>query len=223
MGCFDVFRQHNKRVKTNFEKNNEESCIDYIFSNECDLVESVTTIKTTLSDHYILQIDTFTKNQEPYFVQKRWKLGYNIINDPKNSLEISGSIEKVVQNFNDKRLTNNYDIFKVKLRDCLRYLNLRDQKRIRDLLKQSIESDNPRTAQTERLKASFDSIKTFYLDLNCGDPKALKNLLTDFNKNKNISAIMNGNGEVTQDIDEIIDLFREYYSNLYEKEAQKPD
>ena len=91
------------------------------------------------------------------------------------------------------------------------------------MLKQSIESDSTRAAQTERLKASFDSKKTFYLDLNCGDPKALKNLLTDFNKNKNISAIINGNGEVTEDIDEIIDSFREYYSNLYEKEAQKPD
>ena len=128
-----------------------------------------------------------------------------------------------MQNFKEKGLTNNYDIFKAKLRDCLRYLDLRDQKKRRDLLKQSIESDNTRTAQTERLKSSFHSIKNFYLDLNCGDPKALKNLLKDFNKNKSISAIINSNGEVTEDIDEIIDSFTEYYSNLYGKEAQKSD
>ena len=215
MRCFDVFKQHNKRLKTHFgNQNNEESRTDYIFSNESKLVESVTTIKTPLSDHYILQLATFTKNQELYYLQKRWKLGYNFINDPKNLLEISGLIEKVSQNFNEKGLTNNYDINKAKLRDCLRYHNLRDQKRRRDLLKQNIESDNTRTAQTERLKASFHSIKNFYLDLNCGDPKALKNLLTDVNKNKNISAIINGNGGVTEEIDEILDSFTKYYSNL---------
>ena len=54
-------------------------------------------------------------------------------------------------------------------------------------------------------------------------PKALKNLLIEFNKNKNIAAIINGNGEVTDGIDEIIDSFTEYYSNLFGKEAQKPD
>ena len=71
MGCFDVFKQHNKRLKTLFQKkNNEESRIDYVFSNECDLVERVTTIKTPLSDHYILQLDTFTNKQEPCYVQK---------------------------------------------------------------------------------------------------------------------------------------------------------
>ena len=157
MACFDVFKQ-NKRLKTHCEKNNEESRIDYIFSNECDLVESVKTIKTPLSDHYILQLNTFTKNQDPCYRQKRWKLGYNIINDPKNLLETSALIKKVVQSLNEEELTNNYDIFKAKLMDWLRYLDLRDQKRRRDLLKQSIESDNTRTAQIERLKASFHSI-----------------------------------------------------------------
>ena len=212
-----------KDLKHILKKNNEESRIDYIFSNKCDLVDSVKTIKTPLSDHYILQLNTFTKNQDPCYVQKRWKLGYNIINDTKNSLEISTSIKKVVQIFNEEELTNNYDIFKAKLRDFLRYLDLRDPKRRRDLLKQSIESGNTRTAQTERLKASFHSIKNFCQDLNCGDPKALKNLLKDFNKNKSVTAIRNGTGETTEDIDEIVDSFTEYYSNLYGKAAQKPD
>ena len=64
MGCFDVFKQQKKRFETHFEKKtNEESCIDYIFSNENDLVESVAAIKTLLSDHYILQLDTFTKTK----------------------------------------------------------------------------------------------------------------------------------------------------------------
>ena len=66
-------------------------------------------------------------------------------------------------------------------------------------------------------------MKNFYLGLNCGDPKALKNLLTDFNKNKNIAAIINGNSDVTEDFDKKIDSFTEYYVNLYGKEAQKLD
>ena len=73
------------------------------------------------------------------------------------------------------------------------------------------------------MKASFHSIKNFYLDLNCGDPKALKNILTDFKKNKNISAIINSNGEVIEDIDEILDSFTKYYSDLYGNAAQNPD
>ena len=47
--------------------------------------------------------------------------------------------------------------------------------------------------------------------------------MKDFNKNKKIAAIINGNGDVTEDIDEKSDSFTEYYGNLYVKEAPKPD
>ena len=52
--------------------------------------------------------------------------------------------------------------------------------------------------------------------------KLSKIFLTDFNKNNNISAIINGNGKVTEDIDEILDSFAKINSKLYGKEAQKP-
>ena len=52
-----------KDLKHILNKNNEESRFEYIFSHECDIVESVTIIRTPLSVHYIVQLATFTKNQ----------------------------------------------------------------------------------------------------------------------------------------------------------------
>ena len=135
---------------------------------------------THLSDHYFLQLDTFTRNQEPCYVQKRWKLGHNIIKDPKNLLEISGLFERVFQSFNENGLTNNYYIFKAKLRDCLRYLHIRDRKWRWDLLKQSIECDYNRAAPTERLKASFHSIKNFLSRSELWRPKSSQKSFNGF-------------------------------------------
>ena len=50
--------------------------------------------------------------------------------------------------------------------------------------------------------------------------KLPKIFLTDLNKS--IFAIINGNGKVTEDIDEILDSFAKTNINLNGKEAQKP-
>ena len=99
----------------------------------------------------------------------RSNLEYNVINDPKNPLEISSKIAIVFQNFIEKLLTNNYDNFEAKLRDYLRYFDKNDLKMRKVFLKQIIENDNNRAAQIESLNATFHSTKSFYLDLNYGD------------------------------------------------------
>ena len=69
------------------------------------------------------------------------------------------------------------------------------------------------------LRTKFKSIRGFYLDLNHGDSGALKSLLSYFKVNKSIKQIKLKSGEISNDIDEILNEFSSFYSNIYYKKT----
>ena len=69
------------------------------------------------------------------------------------------------------------------------------------------------------LRTKFKSIRGFYLDLNHGDSGALKSLLSYFKVNKSIKQIKLKSGEISNDIDEIMNEFSSFYSNIYFKKT----
>ena len=65
------------------------------------------------------------------------------------------------------------------------------------------------------LRTKFKSIRGFYLDLNHGDSGALKSLLSYFKVNKSIKQIKLKSGEISYDIDEILNEFSSFYLLLF--------
>lgn len=234
IGCFDLFKLRGKLDFTHFDKKSKtHSRLDYIFCNRIDEIANVNTLYAHYSDHRILNAcfenenNTMNRNGQSY-----WKLHYNVVKTCNEHEKLQKSLLGLSEMTLNLPITSSYDKFKATMRDWLRFLCIKGNKHLNDLDKSSTEcqttlynkqgdSESLSQSRENSLRTKFKSIRGFYLDLNHGDSGALKSLLSQLKNQKSIKELKLKNGQTSSEIDEILEEFSDFYSDLYTK-TDKP-
>lgn len=228
--------------KTHFNRTTKTSSrIDYIYSNFESSTVDQKTFSFPKSDHDML---IFQKTPEFECYQRGqsfWKMNDIILFEKNYSSEVTKAVKLVLNEYNQNSLTaNEYDILKAKIRDilrgfCIKYhrdkmleesslryeisnieknLTKNDKKTFQELdqLKQKLSQ-----IYDKRIKQKLKLVKNFYVDCNSGDSKSVKRLLEQMQTKNTISKLQNSNGIETENIDEILQEFYEFYQTLYKK------
>ena len=220
---------------THFDKRTGASTrIDYFFGNMEINNAKMRLLSTSFSDHKCLHLSYFKADN--HVGNGSWKLNNEILAD---ELEIRKAIKDCFEE--TQNLAQNYDIFKMRLRNSLRkkcIQNAKEKKLTEIKLTTDVERSEKemlrkqnhtkseleehekkieklKTFRTNRAQLILRSIKNFYMDVNEGDPKSTKRLLGSLKETQEIKKIINSEGKTIQDEELILDEFANYFEKCF--------
>ena len=203
--------------------------MDYIYCNETNCKQFLNVHCTSFSDHKLLYAYELVDDN---YGQSLWKLNDSILANEKTISEILEFHD--YSNYSADALQE-YENFKARLRTSLRHLCIRE-KRMRELHEEDLlkeisnleeEMKNNKSKQSfdkyenlldelkalrfEKNKTQIRSLRSFYLDVNEGNPKSIKNMTSAIRLNNKIRMIKSEQGEVITNQTQILDEFHKWY------------
>ena len=247
----DIAKMLHTPLPTHFDKRTQKwSRIDYVFSNLEGIDPNsyaVDIIRNSNSDHQGLHL--WRKTDWNHYTQSRWKLNDQILG---NYIEINDLLNKLSLQGSWGHKSENYDLFKSRLRDALRakcVKLLADRKLMKNALEFQISktesklyqsknhSDNKNLIKklndkkvklneikTKEAEWHARSIKDFFIEINEGNPEMTKRMINSLKSKTDIKKIRNMSNEIIDDPDKILEEFKTFYENLYqETTSASPD
>ena len=241
----DQVKEQNTVQPTHYDKRTKKnSRIDYIFSNCISDEQKIELFNITKTDHKCLFLRTHEERLD--LKQSQWKLNDTVLDD---RFRINEILKNAIPKLKNKlSLAETYDNFKANVRDDLRQLCIEkrniekayERQLIRDI--KDLEHErfvcNNKPEEINRIQKEIDrkndeidalinnqnrmqlnKIKNFYNEVNEGNPKQVKQLVSALRPSTRINKLKKDNGETINSQNDIVEEITTYYQNLYESHA----
>ena len=228
-GFRDLAKNNPPVSPTHYDKRTKQwSRIDFIYCYPSKHNQTLDLIQTSFSDHKLLFAYELTDDD---YSTNIWKLDHSVLQNKDKISEILNFYLNKMKSINSSQ----YELFKARLQCSLKKLSIQVKRERSEHEKSLIskitqleniilsERTNESISQYEqavnelrsyrfsRYQSKGNFIKGFYRDVNEGDPKAMKNMLTSRRNKSNIKMLKTDEGEILTEQTQILNEFQKWY------------